>query len=404
MDTLRVFVVAGEPSGDELGARLMAALRRLCGDKVRFAGVGGPAMEAEGLQSLFPMAELSVMGLVEVLPHIPRLLARIKQTAAAVDAMSPDVVVTIDSPSFAHRVVRRIRNRYIPRIHYVAPTVWAWRPWRVKGIRKDFDLVLCLLPFEAPFFEKAGVPCRYVGHPVVEYGADRGDGPAFRRKYGIAEDDAVICVLLGSRRSEVTRLAKPFAGALALLARKHPSLKAVVPTVGGVAGLVRELCDAFPVPTLVVQGREEKYAAMAASNAAIAASGTVALEIALARLARGHRLQGVAADGGAAARADAGALRQSDQPDPQARGRARASAVQLYAGDSGRRDREAPGADRRGTDPPVGAGAGRARRGRRPAQPAGGAGGDRRGARAADVEAEGLRSGHGSNQSRHSPI
>ena len=284
MDVLRVFVVAGEPSGDELGARLMAALRQLCGDKVRFAGVGGPAMEAEGLQSLFPMAELSVMGLIEVLPHIPRLLARIKQTAAAVDAMAPDVVVTIDSPSFAYRVVRRIQNRGIPRVHYVAPTVWAWRPWRVRNIRREFDLVLCLLPFEVPFFEQSGVPCRFVGHPVVEYGADRGDGPAFRRKYGIAADDVLICVLLGSRRSEVTRLAQPFAGALALLRAKHPSLKAVVPTVSGVGGLVRDLCDRFPVPTVVVQGREEKYAAMAASNAAIAASGTVALEIALARL------------------------------------------------------------------------------------------------------------------------
>jgi lipid-A-disaccharide synthase len=145
-------------------------------------------------------------------------------------------------------------------------------------------MVLTLLPFEAPFFERAGIPCRFVGHPVVEYGADKGDGPGFRAKYGIAEDDTLICVLLGSRRSEVTRLAVPFAGALALLQEKHPSLKAVVPTVSNVGGLVRELTDAFPVPTLVVQGRDEKYDAMAASNAAIAASGTVALEIALARL------------------------------------------------------------------------------------------------------------------------
>lgn len=284
MDVLRVFVVAGEPSGDELGGRLMAALKDICGDKVRFAGVGGPAMEAQGLQSLFPMAELSVMGLLEVLPHVPRLLKRIRQTAAAVDAMTPDVVVTIDSPSFAYRVVRRIRNRYIPRVHYVAPTVWAWRPWRVRNIRRTFDMVLTLLPFEGPFFEKAGIPCRFVGHPVVEYGADKGDGPGFRAKYGIAADDTVICVLLGSRRSEVTRLAAPFAGALALLQAKHPSLKAVVPTVSGVGGLVRQLTDAFPVPTLVVQGRDEKYDAMAASNASIAASGTVALEIALAGL------------------------------------------------------------------------------------------------------------------------
>ena len=284
MDVLRVFVVAGEPSGDELGGRLMAALREICGDQVRFAGVGGPAMEAQGLQSLFPMAELSVMGLLEVLPHVPRLLGRIRETAAAIDAMTPDVVVTIDSPSFAYRVVKRVRNRFIPRVHYVAPTVWAWRPWRVKKIRRAFDMVLTLLPFEAPFFEKAGIPCRFVGHPVVEYGADKGDGPAFRRKYGIAEDDVLICVLLGSRRSEVTRLAGPFAGALALLRERHPSLKAVVPTVSGVGGLVRERTDSFPVPTLVVQGRDEKYGAMAASNAAIAASGTVALEIALAKL------------------------------------------------------------------------------------------------------------------------
>jgi len=284
MDVLRVFVVAGEPSGDELGGRMMAALREICGDQVRFAGVGGPAMEAQGLQSLFPMAELSVMGLLEVLPHVPRLLRRIRQTAAAIDVMAPDVVVTIDSPSFAYRVVKRVRNRHIPRVHYVAPTVWAWRPWRVHKIRRVFDLVLTLLPFEAPFFEKAGIPCRFVGHPVVEYGADKGDGPAFRRKYGIAADDVLICVLLGSRRSEVTRLAGPFAGALALLRERHPSLKAVVPTVSGVGGLVRELCDTFPVPTLVVQGRDEKYGAMAASNAAIAASGTVALEIALAGL------------------------------------------------------------------------------------------------------------------------
>lgn len=284
MDVLRVFVVAGEPSGDELGGRLMAALKDSCGDKIRFAGVGGPAMEAQGLQSLFPMSELSVMGLFEVLPHVPRLLKRIRQTAEAVDAMTPDIVVTIDSPSFAYRVVRRIRNRYIPRVHYVAPTVWAWRPWRVKKIRRYFDMVLTLLPFEAPFFEKAGIPCRFVGHPVVEYGADSGDGSGFREKYGIAAGDTVICVLLGSRRSEVTRLAAPFAGALGLLQAKHPSLKAVVPTVSGVGGLVRQLTDAFPVPTLVVQGRAEKYDAMAASDASIAASGTVALEIALARL------------------------------------------------------------------------------------------------------------------------
>jgi len=277
-----IFVVAGEPSGDALGGRLMAALQDLTQGRARFVGVGGAAMTAQGLDSLFPMEELSVMGLAEVLPHLPRLIRRVRQTAAEIDAVSPDVVVTIDAPSFAQAVVKRIRNRAIPKIHYVAPTVWAWRPWRVRKIRRHFDMVLALLPFEPPFFERAGVRCAFVGHPVVEYGVMQGDGAGFRRRHLISPEDTLICVLPGSRRGEVSRLAAEFGRTLALLAQNRPGVRAVVPTVPGVAGLVKRLAADWPVPVVVVEDSDEKYAAMAASNAAIAASGTVALELGLA--------------------------------------------------------------------------------------------------------------------------
>ncbi len=281
---LRVFVVAGEPSGDQIGGRLMAALRKATNDRVRFAGVGGDSMIEQGLNSMFPMEELSLMGLMEVVPHIPRLLKRIRETATAIDSMEPDVVVTIDSPSFAYAVIKRVRRSTAPKVHYVAPTVWAWRPWRVNKIKRHFDMMLALLPFEPPFFEKAGMPCRFVGHPVVEYRAGEGDGPAFRERHGIAADDTVVCVLLGSRRGEVTRHAAPFSGAIELLSKKFPSLHVVTPTVPGVSGLVQGLTADWSVPVTVIQDSGEKYAAMAASDAAIAASGTVALEVALARL------------------------------------------------------------------------------------------------------------------------
>lgn len=281
-DAPHIFVVAGEPSGDALGGRLMAALQELTQGRVRFTGVGGPAMTAQGIDSLFPMEELSVMGLTEVLPHLPRLIRRVRQTAAEIDAVAPDVVVTIDAPSFAQAVVKRIRSRAIPKVHYVAPTVWAWRPWRVRKIRRHFDLVLALLPFEAPFFERAGIRCTFVGHPVVEYGVLQGDGAGFRRRNLISSEDTLICVLPGSRRGEVSRLAAEFGRTLALLGQERPGLRAVVPTVPGVAGLVKRLTADWPVPTVVVEDSDEKYAAMAASNAAIAASGTVALELGLA--------------------------------------------------------------------------------------------------------------------------
>lgn len=283
-DVPLIYLVAGEPSGDAIGARLMAALLEMTHGRIRFTGVGGPQMRQQGLNSLFPMEELSVMGIAETLPHLPNLLRRIRETAAAVDAAEPQALVTIDSPDFSRRVARRIADRSIPRIHYVAPTVWAWRPWRAKGFARDFTHLLALLPFEPPWFERVGLSCRFVGHPVVESGADHGDGEAFRDRHGIAADANVVCVLPGSRRGEVARLIDDFGGAVGLLAHRRPGLRVVLPTVDSVAPLVEKVVDDWPGRPLVVRGAAERHGAMAAADVALAASGTVALELALARV------------------------------------------------------------------------------------------------------------------------
>jgi len=279
-----IFLLAGEPSGDALGGRLMAALSELTGGRIRFAGVGGERMTEQGLESLFPMEELSLMGLSEILPHLPALLRRIREIAAAVDAAAPQALVTIDSPDFTRRVARRVKTRSVPRIHYVAPTVWAWRPWRAKGFAQDFSHMLALLPFEPPWFEKAGLPCRFVGHPVLESGAGTGDGKAFRVRHGIEPGAIVLCVLPGSRRAEVTRLIGDFGAAVGILSGRRPGLRIVLPTVESLAPLVEDAVAAWPGAPIVLHGPAEKYDAMAASDIALAASGTVALELALARV------------------------------------------------------------------------------------------------------------------------
>ena len=274
--------MAGEPSGDVLGGRLMAALRLATDDNVRFIGVGGPEMQARGLQSLFPMAELSVMGIVEILPHARKLFARMKETAVAIDTAKPDAVVTIDAPAFAHGVAKRIKVERTPRIHYVAPQLWAWRPWRVYKFRRHFHHLLALLPFEPEWFARYDVDCRFVGHPVVESEVGQADGRGFREKHGIGPDTPTICVLPGSRHGEVTRLAEPFIGTLERLVERYPGLTAVIPTVPNVAGKVKEIFSTLPMRAVVIEDTGEKYSAMAACNVGLAASGTVTLELSMA--------------------------------------------------------------------------------------------------------------------------
>jgi lipid-A-disaccharide synthase len=275
--------MAGEPSGDALGARLMAALRRETNGGVRFAGIGGERMREAGLASLFPMAELSVMGLAEVLPRALGILRRIRETAAAVRALQPAAVVSIDATGFCFRVEKRLKGAGIPLIHYVAPMVWAWRPWQARSLAKFLDHLMTLLPFEAPYFERYGLPTTFVGHSVIEEPIATADGPGFRARHGIPREVLLLAVLPGSRHAEVVRLLPVFATALALLKDRLAGLHVVVPTVAGVAAEVERAAAAWPVPVYVVRAAAERYAAFAAADAALAASGTVSLELALAR-------------------------------------------------------------------------------------------------------------------------
>lgn len=279
-----IFLVAGEPSGDQLGARLMVALRDETGGRVRFAGLGGERMRAQGLDSLFPIDELAVMGLVEVLPHAFRIYRRIRETVAAARAARPAVLVTIDSPSFSLEVSGRLRGEGFPLIHYVAPSVWAWKPWRARQMARYLDHLLALLPFEPPYFEAHGLETTVVGHPAVEAGARPVDPVAFRAAHGIPGDAPLLTVLPGSRKGEVSRLLPVFAGTVAGLAARRPDLHAAIPTVPAVAGVVEAATASWPVPTVVVRDTDAKYEAFAASHAALAASGTVAVETAVAGL------------------------------------------------------------------------------------------------------------------------
>ena len=281
-----IYLVAGEPSGDLLGGRLMAALRERTHGEVRFAGIGGETMAAQGLASRVPLSELAIMGVAEVLPSARRIFRRVAETVADIIAQQPAAVVTIDSSGFTWRIAQRLRRQgqTLPLIHYVAPMVWAWRAGRARRMARWYDHLLALLPFEPPYFAAVGLSCAYVGHPVVESGADRGDGAGFRRRHGIALEAPLVTVLPGSRRGEVATLLPIFQTTVARLLPRHPGLRIVVPTTEIVASRVARAVERWPVPSIVLRGAVEKYDAFAASNAALAASGTVALELAMARL------------------------------------------------------------------------------------------------------------------------
>jgi lipid-A-disaccharide synthase len=277
-----VFLLAGEPSGDALGAQLMRGLKRLTEGHVRFAGIGGELMTAEGLESLFPMTDLAVIGLVEVLPRARLLMRRIRETADAIATLNPDVAVSVDSPGFTYRVATRLRRRgaTVPLVHYVAPQVWAWRPKRARETAQLFDHLMALLPFEPPLFESAGLPTTYVGHPALE-NATQGDGPGFRRRHGIPADATVLGMLPGSRWSELERLLPVFEGAVRRLRPAFSDLHVVMPTIGAFADMLTTRTASWPVPTTVVTAFQ-KNDSFAAMDAAAAASGTVTLELAIA--------------------------------------------------------------------------------------------------------------------------
>jgi lipid-A-disaccharide synthase len=275
---VKIFMIAGEPSGDNLGLGLIQALRAKS-PGVEVIGVGGEGMTAEGLHSLFPMSEISLMGVLPVLANLRNVLRRIDQTAKAVIAARPDVLVLIDAPDFNHRVARKVR-KVLPGqiiVNYVGPTVWAWRPGRAKKMRAYVDLILAIFPFEPETHLRLGGPrCVYIGHPLIERQSQlRGDDDA--KKTG------PILILPGSRASVLARMGPVFADAVARFDAGHKGFDFVLPTSRGLEARVREMVAAWPVQPRVVVGEEEKYAAFRAARAALAASGTVTLELALSR-------------------------------------------------------------------------------------------------------------------------
>lgn len=289
---MKIALIAGEASGDRLGAALMRGFADL-NIKADYSGIGGPAMQAEGMESLFPMDELSVMGLAEILPKYRHLVRRIEQTAQFVVEMAPDILITIDSPDFCHRVARKVRAQApsIRIVHYVAPSVWAWRKGRAQKMAGHVDQVLALLPFEPPYMQAAGIDCDFVGHPITtEPVAGPAQVAAFRAAHGLG-DSPILLVLPGSRKNEVTRLTPIFGQAVARVMAARPELKVVIPTTRNVAGIVKHMKSDWSVAPLVLdpngltvaEADQTKRAAFAAADMALAASGTVSLELAATR-------------------------------------------------------------------------------------------------------------------------
>ncbi|MBV9970135.1 MAG: lipid-A-disaccharide synthase [Xanthobacteraceae bacterium] len=280
---LDLFVIAGEESGDRLGAPLMAAITAQARRPVSFSGVGGRAMAEQGLESLVPITDLAINGFAAIPARLPTILRHLRTTSRAVVAARPDALVIIDSPDFTHRVARRVRATApsIPIIDYVSPTVWAWRPGRAKAMRRYVDHVLALLPFEPAVHRRlGGPPCTYVGHPLIEQLATLRPGPddAARR----AAIPPLVLVLPGSRRGEVRRHIGVFAAAIAIAAREVGDIEIVLPTVPHLLDEVRQSTREWATPPRIVVDSTEKWAAFRRARAALAASGTVTLELALA--------------------------------------------------------------------------------------------------------------------------
>ena len=280
---LKIYLIAGEASGDLLGAHLMRSLKNQSREPVSFYGIGGDRMAGEGLKSLFPYYELSMMGFVEILPYIFNLMARIQSTVDDILAKQPDIVVTIDSPGFCFRVVEKLRKEKakIKFLHYVAPSVWAYKPQRAQKCAGLFDHLLALLPFEPPYFEQVGLPCTWVGHPVVAETAI-GNGAAFRQKYEIPPSTTLFTLLPGSRKGEVERHMPIFARAITLLAQRIPDLAIAVAVPKNVMAFIAPYFKGCPFRAVVTANEEDKKNAIAAANFAIVKSGTVALEVAMA--------------------------------------------------------------------------------------------------------------------------
>ena len=283
----RIFIVAGEHSGDLLGGKLMAALKKKCESPILFSGVGGETMEAEGLRSIFPLSDVAVMGPLAILARLPKLVRRVYQTVGEGLKSEPDGVIIIDSPEFTHPIAKRIRRKkpLVPIIDYVSPSVWAWRPGRAKKMRPYVDHLLAILPFEPDAHEQlGGPPCTYVGHPLIEKldWIKSLDASELGNRLGLDPAKPVLLVLPGSRPTEVRRLMQPFGEAVRLAEERVGSLEVIIPAVDSVRPLIEDSLKGWPVKPHLVFGDTDKFKAFRLAKAALAASGTVTLELGLA--------------------------------------------------------------------------------------------------------------------------
>jgi lipid-A-disaccharide synthase len=277
----KIFIIAGEPSGDVLGGRLMQAMKAQR-DDLEFSGIGGPRMAEAGLTSQFPMQELAVMGLAEILPRLLPLRRRIRETVAAIAAAGPDILVTIDSPGFCLRVLKAVQTLGLKRVHYVAPQVWAWRQKRVKSYPGLWDELLCLLPFEPAFFAKHHLHANFVGHPVLESGAGEGVAERFFATHKILRGATPVVILPGSRVTETSRLMPVFRETMARLQLQIPNLVPVLAAAPGIADAAAEMVADWQVEPIIVRTEAARYDAFAAAKAALTKSGTSTLELAMA--------------------------------------------------------------------------------------------------------------------------
>ena len=287
---MKIFIIAGEDSGDKLGSGIMDSLIEAVDGSLNFVGVGGNGMTSRGLQSLFPMSELSVMGFVEIASQYSKLKKRINQTVSSILDEKPDILLTIDAPEFCFRVAKKIKliNKNIPIAHYVAPTVWAWRPNRAKKISNFIDHVLALFPFEPSYFHDVGVTCDFVGHPVVsENLADEESITEFKKEYAITDEPIILC-LPGSRKSEIDRLMKVFGKALDQFSNNFPNARFILPSTPSVYEYSKIYLEYMPKDIVFLTPEKigvERYlkfkkASFKISHLALAASGTVSLELA----------------------------------------------------------------------------------------------------------------------------
>jgi lipid-A-disaccharide synthase len=276
-----VYLIAGEASGDVLGARLIEALRRRRPD-LSYTGIGGARMAEQGFTTLFPMQDLAVMGIAEILPRVVKLRNRLHQTITDITTRRPALVITIDSPGFTLRVLRAIAPLGLKRVHYVAPQVWAWRPGRVRHFPGLWDRLLCLLPFEPDFFAPHGLNPVFVGHPVLQSGADQGNAIRFRARFGLDGGAQPLILMPGSRRTETARLMPVFRETIARLAPHHPALVPVLAAAPAIAPELAAQAASWPARPIIVTDPATRYDAFAAAAAALTKSGTSTLELALA--------------------------------------------------------------------------------------------------------------------------